>query len=603
LSRLIFYWIKYRRDDYHPGVQKRLPRFLAAAFCLLAILLGAIQAWIHRDTISSVDAVSYLDIADAYRQGRWSEAVNGYWNPLYSWILAIVLGVARPSPEKQYQAVKLVDWTIYILCLFSFTWFLGQLRREYHRWVDAEGHTMHIPDWVWVVAGYTLFIWSSLKWITLSSNTPDMTGAALCYAAWGLLIRVRKRELPHRYREDVLLGVVLALSYFARTPMFVVGAFIVLWCGNLRSSSSAHLRGALATAAIFLVLTAPYIEWISQARGHLTIGDNGWLNHAWLANPGRYVIPDTNWQGGPNQYGTPIHPTRLIWASPMAFEFAAPIGGTFPPWTDPSYWYEGLTYHFDRRAEWASLGDNVEFFLEFLGPWLLLFLGVALTAPADGRKSLRGIVRAAPYWMPAAVGLGLYLLANDLLIQNLPTQPPERYVGTFAVLFCLSLFAGIRLSNLEPTGIGEKAAGVLLLTASLGAMSALALQAVDTLSEPHPTPPWKIAAAIRRAGVVPDMQVAIVGNKARHESWARLDRVHVVAQVEDDRGFWAKAPKPQEALVEKLAETGAGAIVVSRMTAPAGPNWIPVDDTGYAVRLLREDHQDVAQSVKPPAEP
>jgi hypothetical protein len=197
----------------------------------------------------------------------------------------------------------------------------------------------------------------------------------------------------------------------------------------------------------------------------------------------------------------------------------------------------------------------------------------------------------------------LYLLANDLLIQNLPTQPPERYVGTFAVLFCLSLFAGIRLSNLEPTGIGEKAAGVLLLTGSLGAMSALALQAVDTLSEPHPTPPWKIAAAIRRAGVVPDMQVAIVGNKARHESWARLDRVHVVAQVEDDRGFWAKAPKPQEALVEKLAETGAGALVASRMTAPAGPNWIAIDDTGYAVRLLREDHQDVAQSVKPPAEP
>jgi hypothetical protein len=584
-------------------VQKGLPRFLAAAFCLLAILLGAAQAWTYRDTISSVDAVSYLDVADAYRQGRWSEAVNGYWNPLYSWILAIVLRVAQPSFEKQYEVVKLVDYAIYLLSLFSFTWFLGELRRAYHRWVDAEGHSMHIPDWVWVVAGYTLFIWSSLKWITLSSNTPDMAGAALCYAAWGLLIRVRRREVPHRYREDVLLGLVLALAYFARTPMFVVGAFIVLWCGNLRSSSSAHLRGALATAAVFLVLTAPYIEWISRARGHLTIGDNGWLNHAWLANPGRYVIPDTNWQGGPDQYGTPIHPTRLIWASPMAFEFAAPIGGTFPPWTDPSYWYQGLTYHFDRTAEWASLKDNVVFFLEFLGPWLLLFFGLALTAPADLRKTLRGIARAAPYWMPAALGLGLYLLANDLLIQNLPTQPPERYVATFAVLFCLSLCAGIRLSNLEPTGIGEKAAGILLLTASLGAVSALTLQEVNALRGPHPTPPWKIAAAIRSAGVVPNMRVAIVGNKARHESWARLGRVHVVAQVEDDRGFWTKAPEPQEALVGKLAQTGADAIVASRMTSPAGPNWIAIEDTGYAVRLFRDDHQNMAKSVESLTQP
>ncbi len=462
---------------------------------------------------------------------------------------------------------------------------------------------MHIPDWVWVVAGYTLFIWSSLKWITLSSNTPDMAGAALCYAAWGLLIRVRRRELPHRYREDVLLGLVLALAYFARTPMFVVGAFIVLWCGNLRSSSLAHLRGALATAAIFLVLTAPYIEWISRARGHLTIGDNGWLNHAWLANPGRYVIPDTNWQGGPDQYGTPVHPTRLIWASPMAFEFAAPIGGTFPPWTDPSYWYQGLTYHFDRTAEWASLKDNVAFFLEFLGPWLLLFFGLALTAPADLRKTLRGIARAAPYWMPAALGLGLYLLANDLLIQNLPTQPPERYVGN---LCCSVLPVALRGHTPEESrtdGNWRKGCGNPALDGQSWRGFSTHAPRGERAPQSSPDASLENRRGDTRAGVVPNMRVAIVGNKARHEPWARLGRVHVVAQVEDDRGFWAKAPKPQEALVGKLAQTGADAIVASRMTSPAGPNWIAIEDTGYAVRLLRDDHQNVAKSVEPLTQP
>src|SRR5262249_23313257 len=157
-----------------------------------AIVLGAAQAWTYHATISSVDAVSYLDVADAYRKGRWGDAVNGYWNPLYSWILAAVMSVIRTSAETEYQMVKVVDYVIYLACLCSFTWFLEQLRIAYHRWVDAEGLTMHIPDWAWVVTGYTLFIWSSLKWVTLSSNTPDMAGAALCYTAWGLLIRIRR---------------------------------------------------------------------------------------------------------------------------------------------------------------------------------------------------------------------------------------------------------------------------------------------------------------------------------------------------------------------------------------------------------------------------
>src|SRR4029453_19626930 len=99
----------------------------------------------------------------------------------------------------------------------------------------------------------------------------------------------------------------------------------------------------------------PYNRWVPPPPGHLTIGDNGWLNHAWVANPGRYVIPDTNWQGGPDQYGTPIYPTRLIWASPMAFEFAAPIGGTFSPWTDPSFLFQGLALHFHKTGGWGVL--------------------------------------------------------------------------------------------------------------------------------------------------------------------------------------------------------------------------------------------------------
>ena len=56
---------------------------LETGFGLVAILLGAIQAWACRFQPSTIDIVSYLDVADAYRHGDWHGALNGYWNPLY----------------------------------------------------------------------------------------------------------------------------------------------------------------------------------------------------------------------------------------------------------------------------------------------------------------------------------------------------------------------------------------------------------------------------------------------------------------------------------------------------------------------------------------
>ena len=235
-------------------------------------------------------------------------------------------------PEMLYQVVKLssIGRSTFSVCsvLRGFSANSGAPTTE---WVDAEGHTMHIPDWAWVVAGYTLFIWSSLKWITLSSNTPDMAGAALCYAAWGLLIRVRKRELPAPLSVKMccsgwfwrsLISRVLRCSSSEPSSCYGAGTFgrrAQRICGSPRHGC--NLSRADRTL---------YRMDFSRSRASDHPATTPGLNHAWLANPGRYVIPDTNWQGGPDQYGTPVHPTRLIWASPMAFEFATPIGGTFP---------------------------------------------------------------------------------------------------------------------------------------------------------------------------------------------------------------------------------------------------------------------------------
>ena len=104
-------------------------RLLEAGFWVVAIALAGGQAWASRHYPSTVDLVSYLDTADAYARGDWHGAINAYWNPLYSWLLAAVFAVTRPSPEFEYPVAKLLDFGIFVGCLWSFSWFLAQLRR------------------------------------------------------------------------------------------------------------------------------------------------------------------------------------------------------------------------------------------------------------------------------------------------------------------------------------------------------------------------------------------------------------------------------------------------------------------------------------------
>ncbi len=493
---------------------------IEGAYWLLALTLGAIQAWIFRYQPSSPDAVSYLDIADAYLHGHWAQGLNGYWNPLYSWLLAATLGVTRPSGQWEYPAAKALDFAIYVSALLSFRWFLRQLRTASRVWGARESSEV-IPDWMWIVVGYTLFIWSSIRWIRVTSNTPDMLGAALAYLSWGLFFRLQVRERPRDYWT---LGAALALGYYARTPMLVVGAAFLVSMA-LQSERAGRRTGVVTAASVLLLLTLPFIMALSLSRGRLTIGDNARLNHAWLANPGRYVIPDTNWQGGPTGYGTPRHPTRQVWNAPPTFEFATPIGGTYPPWTDPSYWYEGLTYHFSRAAEWTALKDNLLVYYGLFFKWLVISGAAALLIIGDARATFRAVWRNAAAWVPPVVGLATYLIANDLRVQRLPAQPWMRYVAIHIMLLSMVLASCLRL-RLGVSSISRRIAGATAVAVSVFLLATLIVDERRELANPFDpriyvaSPPWEQMRFLEQAGIAPGSRIAIIGEKSRHVYWA-----------------------------------------------------------------------------------
>ena len=50
------------------------------------------------------------------------------------------------------------------------------------------------------------------------------------------------------------------------------------------------------------------------------------------------------------------------------YEFGTPIAGTYPVWYDPSYWYEGLTPHFDLTAQMSTVYKNIKAYWDIFSP-------------------------------------------------------------------------------------------------------------------------------------------------------------------------------------------------------------------------------------------
>ena len=109
----------------------RRRRMLIVALWFIALGLGGVHAWSARHAMDP-DGISYLDIADAWLGGDWANVVNGYWSPLYSWLLAAGLFIFKPSAYWEATVVHLVNFVIYACALACFHFFWSGLIR-YHR--------------------------------------------------------------------------------------------------------------------------------------------------------------------------------------------------------------------------------------------------------------------------------------------------------------------------------------------------------------------------------------------------------------------------------------------------------------------------------------
>jgi len=114
----------------------------------------------------------------------------------------------------------------------------------------------------------------------------------------------------------------------------------------VRSSVKMFSR-VFAALAVFLLLSTPYIVALSHANDRVMFNDAGRLNYAWEINR---VKKWAHWQGEEGVHGTPVHPTRKIHEDPPMYEFGTPFEVTYPPWYNPTYWYDGVRRRFELKG-------------------------------------------------------------------------------------------------------------------------------------------------------------------------------------------------------------------------------------------------------------
>jgi hypothetical protein len=549
------------------------------SFLILCALLGIVQVWITRHAMNS-DGISYLDIGDAYFRGDWTAAVNGYWSPMYSWWLGLVLHLVKPSLRWEFVAVHLVNLIIYFVALLCFRFFIHSVLHALREGDEARGdNTVVLPDWVFLGLSYSIFLWAALVLIDPAVVTPDLLVAAIVFLIGGYLVDLRIQESYWRFGG---FGLLCGAAYLSKAIMFPLGfGFLgILLLSGKRSRRRVY--GVLLSGLLFLMVSLPFIASLSKAKGRLTFGDSGRLSYTSLVSPGS---PQTHWQGEPAGSGTPRHTTRRLLEHPPVFEFAEPVGGTYPPWYDPSYWNDGVVGHFRLRSQLRVLIQGARTYASLLVEQSGLLAGVLVFLLVGGAPTRRAIVSNWPLIAAACLSIGVYAL---VLVRT-------RYVGASIVLLLVAILAGIRLPENERSGLLLKyvpaAVMATILFAVVGHLAETAYTTLTVGASPSQEEQMEAAVGLEGIGLQAGDRVAVIGDGMTN-FWARLGRFKIVSEVYSpdpgNRVFWAMSWKQRNSAYECLGRSGARLVVVWNPPAnDMDPGWKQISNTNYTLTSCR----------------
>lgn len=557
------------------------------------IVLGLNQAWSHRLLVDH-DGVAYLDVAGYYAHGAWAAAVNTYYSPLYSWLIAVLEFLLRFPLSWESTFLHLVNFAGYLGAYATFEFLLVQLLRAEQALPDAPDQSTGLSEAAWRTLGLGLFLYSSLTMANLSGHsgqgdpgsTPDIFVLLFVFLAAGLLLRMHSGQV--RSWTYVLFGTTLALGYFAKTAMFPL-SFVFLAVAGLISLRQRKLAAFLLAPLCFAIIAGPWLALLSHGKGRFVYGDAGRLTYRWLVGPRANPV---EW-GGQTQPGeTMVHPPRQLSEDPPIYEFASPVPGTFPLWYGSSYWLEGK-FPFSLEGQIRVLRQSYSYYWDILDHQkeFLVLLLVLIVLQGTLQGYLKSFFSRWMVWLPAIAALGMYATVR--------VEP--RYVAAFLMLLWISLFAAVRLPKMNSSRHFALCAVVgAVLTVGLGILHG-SITDFHAILRGAPSEQKEVAAGLRKMGITEGQPLATIGIPRDSFYWARLARVRVISEIPSPNvnQYWFGSPETQQRVRAIFAQTGAVAIVTDTVPATVAypesgeslhvPGWQQIGNTSYYLFPLRTE--------------
>lgn len=243
----------------------------------------------QRDTINP-DAVAYLRNALYWSQGRFSDAIAGYWSPMLSWCVAPGIALGFDALHVAYAVVAL--WGAALLVL---TWLAMRRLTELPWWLQAGAM---------LLAADATLIWSATAF-------PDVI---LATGLMAFTVVLWSRGFLERRGLQILAGACGAVAYLGKAygfPFFLLGCPLsIAWRARDRRRALAAWGFAMLG---FAIVAGPWCAALSVKYGHPTYGLVGGINRA-------ITGPDPI---DSRQMWTPVEGRVTVWETPEALAYRA----------------------------------------------------------------------------------------------------------------------------------------------------------------------------------------------------------------------------------------------------------------------------------------
>lgn len=210
------------------------------------------------------DGISYLAIAEKYLRGNFAEAINGYWMPLYSWLLLPLLALGI----FPLLATKILALLIGLLGLF------GARRLAAQFAISAVSKNILLATLI------PLFLFFAFNRIS-----PDFLLVVVLIFYFAVIFAPSYRA--SKYQAGVLCGVLGSVAYFAKgygLPFFLTHFFLgnAFFYGSAatRTEKKNVVKNFAGGLLVFCLLSGTWIFLISQKYGYFTFNTAAGYNYA-----------------------------------------------------------------------------------------------------------------------------------------------------------------------------------------------------------------------------------------------------------------------------------------------------------------------------------